>query len=97
MVAKLLIAMLLTSQPLFYQQMVRKVEQLPKDNTSTLFLRIALQHKLVFKHLQLQKPRSEEHTSELQSRFDLVCRLLLEKKKQTKNDTGESAHWPNLQ
>src|SRR2546421_1365867 len=27
--------------------------------------------------------RSEEHTSELQSRSDLVCRLLLEKKKQT--------------
>src|SRR5699024_12050293 len=26
--------------------------------------------------------RSEEHTSELQSRFDLVCRLLLEKKQQ---------------
>src|SRR5207249_7853389 len=25
-----------------------------------------------------QQPRSEEHTSELQSRFDLVCRLLLE-------------------
>src|SRR5699024_11923552 len=32
-------------------------------------------------------PRSEEHTSELQSRFDLVCRLLLEKKK---NKTHES-------
>src|SRR5207247_8635215 len=30
--------------------------------------------------------RSEEHTSELQSRVDLVCRLLLEKKK-TKNKT----------
>src|SRR6266704_3611973 len=29
------------------------------------------------------KGRSEEHTSELQSRFDLVCRLLLEKKKKT--------------
>src|SRR5699024_12065819 len=29
--------------------------------------------------------RSEEHTSELQSRFDLVCRLLLEKKKKTHN------------
>src|SRR5699024_11390548 len=28
--------------------------------------------------------RSEEHTSELQSRFDLVCRLLLEKKKETR-------------
>src|SRR5206468_9534533 len=30
------------------------------------------------------EPRSEEHTSELQSRSDLVCRLLLEKKKNTK-------------
>src|SRR5690349_24183564 len=29
--------------------------------------------------------RSEEHTSELQSRRDLVCRLLLEKKKKKKN------------
>src|SRR5438067_12210160 len=29
-----------------------------------------------------EPPRSEEHTSELQSRFDLVCRLLLEKKKE---------------
>src|SRR5207247_3114396 len=28
-----------------------------------------------------RRPRSEEHTSELQSRVDLVCRLLLEKKK----------------
>src|SRR5207249_7642894 len=27
-----------------------------------------------------QRARSEEHTSELQSRFDIVCRLLLEKK-----------------
>src|SRR5207249_7702635 len=29
----------------------------------------------------VRSTRSEEHTSELQSRFDLVCRLLLEKKK----------------
>src|SRR5437868_9880045 len=29
----------------------------------------------------MSQQRSEEHTSELQSRFDLVCRLLLEKKK----------------
>src|SRR5699024_11651925 len=34
--------------------------------------------------LSRSRRRSEEHTSELQSRFDLVCRLLLEKKKQTK-------------
>src|SRR5699024_12662832 len=31
--------------------------------------------------LSISKFPSEEHTSELQSRFDLVCRLLLEKKK----------------
>src|SRR5690606_39873505 len=30
-----------------------------------------------------RRPRSEEHTSELQSRENLVCRLLLEKKKKT--------------
>src|SRR5207248_10242844 len=30
--------------------------------------------------------RSEEHTSELQSPYDVVCRLLLEKKKQTDHD-----------
>src|SRR5699024_8963533 len=34
-----------------------------------------------------RKTRSEEHTSELQSRFDLVCRLLLEKKKHTQLKT----------
>src|SRR5687768_583838 len=32
--------------------------------------------------LNISEPRSEEHTSELQSRLHLVCRLLLEKKKQ---------------
>src|SRR2546421_1597431 len=32
------------------------------------------------------RPRSEEHTSELQSRSDLVCRLLLEKKKKSRTD-----------
>src|SRR5699024_12881842 len=31
-------------------------------------------------HGSVVRVRSEEHTSELQSRFDLVCRLLLEKK-----------------
>src|SRR5438067_10010118 len=33
--------------------------------------------------------RSEEHTSELQSRFDLVCRLLLEKKKLTSTRSAD--------
>src|SRR2546422_1922855 len=35
--------------------------------------------------------RSEEHTSELQSRLHLVCRLLLEKKKTNNNE--DSTHW----
>src|SRR2546426_1964575 len=36
--------------------------------------------------------RSEEHTSELQSPCNLVCRLLLEKKKKQKNDHAMHAH-----
>src|SRR5687768_18238140 len=35
------------------------------------------------------KPRSEEHTSELQSRLHLVCRLLLEKKKKINNPKAQ--------
>src|SRR5699024_12697577 len=35
--------------------------------------------------------RSEEHTSELQSRFDLVCRLLLEKKNAARGAGGVGA------
>src|SRR2546422_5395460 len=39
--------------------------------------------------------RSEEHTSELQSRLHLVCRLLLEKKKNinTLSNSPSSFHW----
>src|SRR5689334_24588125 len=36
--------------------------------------------------------RSEEHTSELQSQFHLVCRLLLEKKKNNKHIIQTPAH-----
>src|SRR5260370_29245364 len=35
----------------------------------------------IFSRRPFQYPRSEEHTSELQSHLNLVCRLLLEKKK----------------
>src|SRR5689334_24643851 len=38
--------------------------------------------------------RSEEHTSELQSQFHLVCRLLLEKKKKKKNKTTRNKYIP---
>src|SRR5699024_12279520 len=39
--------------------------------------------------------RSEEHTSELQSRFDLVCRLLLEKKKKKKKKNEKTQQSKN--
>src|SRR2546427_1930006 len=39
-----------------------------------------------------ERMRSEEHTSELQSQSNLVCRLLLEKKKQFHNGYGPKAH-----
>src|SRR5699024_11587996 len=50
--------------------------------TAPVKLKPALQLKSEIIHVK--QARSEEHTSELQSRFDLVCRLLLEKKKMKK-------------
>src|SRR2546427_4695862 len=43
----------------------------------------------------LSAARSEEHTSELQSQSNLVCRLLLEKKK--KKRSAESTHWSSTE
>src|SRR2546427_5525856 len=40
--------------------------------------------------------RSEEHTSELQSQSNLVCRLLLEKKKKTYYTTCTTSTWQNI-
>src|SRR2546422_5179833 len=40
-----------------------------------------LAHAIKMDPLEFRRKRSEEHTSELQSRLHLVCRLLLEKKK----------------
>src|SRR5690349_23924542 len=42
----------------------------------------------------MRPARSEEHTSELQSRRDLVCRLLLEKKKKKKKQKLEVQNQP---
>src|SRR3989475_7979739 len=39
--------------------------------------------------------RSEEHTSELQSQSNLVCRLLLEKKKKIAHQFEQLCHWQN--
>src|SRR5947209_16930463 len=46
------------------------------------------QHRLVLR----RQARSEEHTSELQSRQYLVCRLLLEKKKKTQTKNKKTKH-----
>src|SRR5699024_12672234 len=53
----------------------------------------SLSDEVVEKNLKVSKvDRSEEHTSELQSRFDLVCRLLLEKKNKRKNNIALHKH-----
>src|SRR2546422_2744404 len=63
-----------------------RVEEAPQKRSSPLGLRVA--SGLLFAPLLiLLVRRSEEHTSELQSRLHLVCRLLLEKKKTSKKRT----------
>src|SRR5438105_12401612 len=54
---------------------------------ATRALRGRFSHTTAHCYLPVCGMRSEEHTSELQSRVDLVCRLLLEKKKE-QNDTS---------
>src|SRR5438067_5280571 len=60
----------------------RDLHSFPTRRSSDLATRVQIdaQHPAALgpKHLHGQK-RSEEHTSELQSRFEVVCRLLLEK------------------
>src|SRR5437868_14305633 len=60
----------LSSSHLFLSSKLGKL-----DRTIVVYLRTFLS-----KIIELNISRSEEHTSELQSRFDHVCRLLLEKK-----------------
>src|SRR5437773_7731925 len=74
----------------FFFLMIRRPPRSTLFPYTTLFRsRVALghrRHSLVFRlayccSAHLRGRRSEEHTSELQSHHDLVCRLLLEKKK----------------
>src|SRR5207249_5721590 len=51
------------------------------DNLAGVVGRVLHRRALCAEERRRRLHRSEEHTSELQSRFDLVCRLLLEKKK----------------
>src|SRR5438309_2602835 len=54
----------------------------PACDTYSLF---AAEEVAGWRLVRYMEMRSEEHTSELQSQFHLVCRLLLEKKKKKKN------------
>src|SRR5207249_11475791 len=64
----------------------REQAQWPAQLRPTIFQQARPRHDLLSVEIKGRKAlkgrisRSEEHTSELQSRFDLVCRLLLEKK-----------------
>src|SRR5690606_39321471 len=59
------------------------VRQIHRTGSSVVCLSAALSTRLPIAHAAITavQARSEEHTSELQSRENLVCRLLLEKKK----------------
>src|SRR5215813_14628759 len=78
----------------FFFLMIRRPPRSTLFPYTTLFRTAWLAHRA--RHRCLRRPvrrvrlhpaRSEEHTSELQSRPHLVCRLLLEKKKQNKKKT----------
>src|SRR5438874_6796324 len=55
----------------------------PEEDTPPQWKSYIAKNRDVFQSASPPGKRSEEHTSELQSRRDLVCRLLLEKKKAT--------------
>src|SRR5215468_9739018 len=67
---------------------------------TTLFRSITRWRAMAKSHasnFDLPSVRSEEHTSELQSHHDLVCRLLLEKKKKKSNShiVADKDQWPS--
>src|SRR5438034_8178923 len=80
-----------------YTTLFRSLEHSARVLGSLALLRV----RLVFRSSRVQAeagwrrkphPRSEEHTSELQSHSDLVCRLLLEKKKKKHKRTSEATN-----
>src|SRR5699024_11854405 len=82
-----------SSKQNYYTQLKQTILELEKKNTQLEIINdvmrsfnIEMSMDEMLRHIleklnKIYPFRSEEHTSELQSRFDLVCRLLLEKKK----------------
>src|SRR5690625_7911178 len=85
----------------FFFLMIRRPPRSTLFPYTTLFRSFAHRRRVSKRCLHNPRPaergrglRSEEHTSELQSRGHLVCRLLLEKKKQKKQRIQQSNHKP---
>src|SRR5207249_9633276 len=81
----MLILKTLALEPMHGYGISVRIEQMSKGvfrlNAGSLFLAIQRLERDGLIDGEWKPTRSEEHTSELQSRFELVCRLLLEKKK----------------
>src|SRR5438067_9561389 len=63
------------------RRVAQRAEALAEDAVADVEQEVEVALRPHPRQVPLPAGRSEEHTSELQSRFDLVCRLLLEKKK----------------
>src|SRR5699024_12507947 len=71
--------------PISCEQLLISCEENTPFHKNGVFSFIVYLKQIIENDSRLLLHRSEEHTSELQSRFDLVCRLLLEKKKKRKS------------
>src|SRR3984893_19176294 len=81
----------------FFFLMIRRPPRSTLFPYTTLFRSLADRDPIILQAQQLRRARrdhgrSEEHTSELQSRGHLVCRLLLEKKNKEKDHFGRVGH-----
>src|SRR5258708_22196408 len=73
------------------QKMIFVGVPMPKLTKSAIFRNLSLIHLASFIAFSIYRGRSEEHTSELQSPDHLVCRLLLEKKKNNTNQKVDNS------
>src|SRR5207248_9154946 len=82
---------LLSRRELVWRQLRRHARALSRSATPPVWFlcrqndRLLRRDRAFCRDGRFWPPRSEEHTSELQSPYDLVCRLLLEKKKKIKS------------
>src|SRR5690606_39879798 len=83
-ITKLMTAMVVLDAKLSLDEMIT-VNSEDRDMLKNTYSRVRMGSKLSRREMLKLALRSEEHTSELQSREKLVCRLLLERKKRRRN------------